>query len=1048
LELRLVGRFEVVRDGRALPLAEVGTRKARTLLKLLAASAPQPVPTDVLVEALWPQRAPSEPAGNLATLVSRLRGSLGASVVDGQRTGWALGPAVVVDVEAAAGLVSQAQADLPQGRPAVALAAASAALDRLERGTVLSDEPDAPWCEPVRSRVATLLRAARHLAAEAALAVADPGQAAAVAARAVGDDPYDEPAVRLLMAAARDAGEPSRALAAFERLRGTLADELGADPAPETRALHLAVLTEVAAAPMPAGGGVAAGPAGSPLPGREAESAELLGRWYEAVAGRPGLVLLAGEAGIGKTSLAGELAERAGASGGTVLAARCYDTERSLFLQPVVDAVRPQLLHTSPATLREVAGDRAPALALLVPEVAELLGPVPRDVRSPEAERRQAYDAVGVLLRRMAARAPVLLLLDDLHNAGLATVELLHLLARQATTERLLVVATVRSDEASEMLRLLADVAVRVDVGPLDAEAVGQLASAAGHPEMGPRIAARTGGHPLFVVEVLRALAAGDEGVPASLTATVLARVARLGPEIEELVHAAAVLGASFDPETVAGLLELSPPRAVRGCERLVEAGLAVVAGRSYEFANDLVQEVVYAATPEPTRYAYHRLAAGLLTARPEAAAQHAAACGEWDRAAQAWLAAAQDASARFAVADAERIVTLAVDAAGRADDPVLQAQALLARGREREVLGSYADSVEDHTRALALAQDTGQDRLAMLAHRELAGDAPIAMGRPLASCTPHLLTGLAIAEELGDKGFEADLLARLAVLSTNRLDFVQAREHGLRAVAAGRDADERALLAGLDGLKTTYAYLGDLGGLDEVVAEMEPLARRRGDLLLLQWVVFEHAFVPLAAGEWDAATARIEEALALCRRSGRLKYEGWYVAFLGWVARLAGRPADAVGQGRRSVEASGGGAHSWFTPTATAMYATTLLEQVGEPARPQAVRMLRSGLAAADRSGAESYRLRCLAPLAWATGRRELAEQADRMLADARLPEGNAWLLGVDAYVSLARAWVALDERERARAVLAPLVAAGGAMGWSAVLEVTGAPGLLAAVT
>jgi len=208
--------------------------------------------------------------------------------------------------------------------------------------------------------------------------------------------------------------------------------------------------------------------------------------------------------------------------------------------------------------------------------------------------------------------------------------------------------------------------------------------------------------------------------------------------------------------------------------------------------------------------------------------------------------------------------------------------------------------------------------------------------------------------------------------------------------------------------------------------------------------VVFENAFVPLAAADWEGAAAKVEEALALTRRSGRLKYEGWLLAHLGWIARLAGHTADAVGQGRRSVAAVPPDGHSWFGATANAMLATTLLG-TGAPAdRAEAVRLLRSGLAAADRSGAEGYRLRCMAPLAEATGSTDVLVQADRLLATARFPDGFAWLAGADAYLSLGRAWLAAGEPDRGAAVLTRLVDAADRAGWTACVRAAGALQLL----
>ena len=314
--------------------------------------------------------------------------------------------------------------------------------------------------------------------------------------------------------------------------------------------------------------------------------------------------MIVGEAGIGKTALAEFLAAEAADDGGTVLRTRCYETERSLFLQPIVEAIAPVVASASASTLRQMLGEHAPAAAGLLPEVAAILGPPPPGRGSMEMERRRAFEAVRAFLRGLAERNPVLVLVDDLQYAGQSTIELMHFLGREPPGARLLVVATVRAENDAQVGTALAPVARRVEVGPLSPEAVGQLARAAGQGELADRILERTRGHTLFVVEVLRALTSGDAGVPESLRTAVQARVRRAGAPVETLLRAAAVLGVTVDPLTLGGMLDLVPATALELCEAALEARLLVVSGRDYEFANDLIREVLYAGTPEPTRLA------------------------------------------------------------------------------------------------------------------------------------------------------------------------------------------------------------------------------------------------------------------------------------------------------------------------------------------------------------------------------------------------------------------------------------------------------------
>jgi DNA-binding SARP family transcriptional activator len=1037
LELRLAGAFGVIRDGRELADGEVGSRKSRTLLKLLAVERPGLVPVDRIIEVLWKGAPPAAAEQNVASLVSRLRGSLGAHVVQGGRQGYRLaaGEALSVDLDTAALLCDQAERKLTTAA-ALALAAAARAAELLAAGTAMSDEAYATWADPARVELNRLLRRARLTAAQAALATGDPALAARYAEAAMAADPLDEAAHRWYMSASAAAGEPARALTAYAALRERLGEELGAEPAPQTQEVHLAILREQQGVlpGQPPGEPAPARPpdpaaAGAVLADREPELAALRQAWGKAAAGEPSLIMIVGEAGIGKTTLAEALIGEASADGATVLRSRCYETERSLFLQPIVEAVTPAVARMQAAALAQVLGEQAQAAAALLPGVAALVGPPARGRGPAEMERRRAFEAVTALLRGLAAGNPVLLVVDDLQYAGQSTVELIHFLGRHFAGSRLLVVVTVRAEQEAEIGTALAPVAGRVEVGPLGPMGVEQLARAAGQGDLAGDIQRRTRGHTLFVVEVLRALAGGDPGVPQSLRGAVQARVQRAGAPVETMLRAASVAGAAVDPLALATLLDLPPTAALELCERALKARLLVVSGREYEFANDLIREVLYATTPVPTRLAYHRRAADLLTGQPESLARHAAAAGDWQRAGRAWLQAADDAMSRYSASDAVALATQALDAAAQAGDNEIRARALVLRGRAHDAAGDHADALADLTQGAAAARTAGDRRLEMLALRQLGGDVPVSRGLPIAYYASNLESGLRIAQSLGDRATEADLLSRLAVIEANRLRLGAALGYGVRAVSSARAAaDDQALGAALDGLKTAHLSLGDTHGLREVLAELTPLLHRLGDLFHLQWAEFESAFLAVAAADWDSATIAIEAAIDINRRGGYPQSAAWYTANLGWVARLRGRDADAVTLGRRAVSLATQHKHSWWRAAASAMLGDTLL-LAGDEAG--AVELFERGLAAAHEAGVEAYLLRCLAPLAAATGSPAVLAEAAGLLAAASIPDGGAWLLGAEPCISLARAWLGQDEPEACRQVLASLLAAAQREPW-----------------
>ncbi len=1123
IEVRLAGTFVVVRDGTPLADGEVGSRKARTLLKLLTVERPGLVPADRIIDVLWPGRPPAAAEQNVASLVSRLRGTLGPAVIGGTRRGYRLAGRehVEVDLDTAAracdlaerllgeagsggdvagadGAVDGTVDEATAGSAGQALAAAERALEMLAAGTALADEPYASWGDPARDELRELLRRARLAATEAALATGDARAAARHASAAMADDPLDEAAHRWFMSASATGGEPARALSAYAALSERLSEELGTGPATQTQQLHLAILggeqravpaeaaapvlaqppvgtaapgaavpgaaasgaaasgtaasgtaAPAVASPDTAGRGTASpathtpgaaplgpatpGPARLPvLAGRDAELAMLRAAWRAAAAGEPGLVMISGEAGIGKTTLAERLATEAETAGATVLRTRCYETERSLFLQPVVEALGPVLTAMTAAGLHALLGEHATAAAALLPGAAALLGPPPAWRGSPEIERRRAFEAVTALLAGLAATRPVLLLVDDLQYAGRSTVELVHYLRRHTPGCRLLTVVTVRAEQEQQVAAGLAALATRVEVGPLSAAAVGQLARRAGQGELAERILQRTGGHTLFVVEVLAALAAGDAGLPGSLRDAVRARLRHVGAAAETLLRAASVLGPAADPLTLASLLDLPPATAIELCELARQARLLVAKGADYEFANDLIQEALYATTPEPARLALHRRAADLLTGQPEALARHAAAAGDWRRAARAWLIAAEEAMRSFAVSDAVALADQALDAAGRGDDPEVAARVRLARGRAHEAAGAPAEALADFTAGQEQARVTGDRRLEMLLLRELGGDVPVSLGLQVSYCESRLADGLRIAEVLGDRVGEATLLARLAIVASNRLQLGAGLHYGLRAVAAGRAAgDEQALATGLDGLKTAYLNAGQAAELREVLAELDPLLRRLGDLFRLQWAVFESAFLDVAAADWDAAVSAIGSALKVNRRSGYPHLAVWYVAHLGWIAGLRGHDADAVRLGRQALGITQRHEHSWGYAVACATLGGTL-QATGD--RAAAISLFEQGLAVAEIDGSEAYLLRCVAPLAAITGSAELLGQAADLLTIANAGP-RAWILGDEAYLSVARAWLDRDEPERARAALASLLTVAEQVPWRATL-------------
>ncbi len=350
------------------------------------------------------------------------------------------------------------------------------------------------------------------------------------------------------------------------------------------------------------------------LLGRERELAAITDAWRGAVGGADaGVVLVVGEGGIGKTRLLDAVAEVVVAGGGHAVRGRCHPAERSLFLQPVVDALRPTLASLPTDALATVVRDHEAAWVTLLPDLGTVLRGAPAPPADHDLQRRATYDAVLAALQRLALARPTVLVLDDLQDAGAATVDLLGYLGRRLAGSRALVVGAVRSEDATVAERL-GDLARPVRVGPLPPDAVAALAAASGLADHGDQVMARTAGHTLSVVECLRALATGDAGVPASLSAAVLARVDRLGPDPRSVVEAAAVLRRRLDPRLLAGLTEQSEVATTRSARTSPAPACSRAAVRSTSSPTTCCRS---ACTPRCRSRSRSPTTAGPRTSRP-----------------------------------------------------------------------------------------------------------------------------------------------------------------------------------------------------------------------------------------------------------------------------------------------------------------------------------------------------------------------------------------------------------------------------------------------
>ena len=807
----------------------LGSRKARTLIKVLAVARGQPVPVPRLIDCLWPDRPPARPSQQLSVLVSRLRSVLGPQRIPRSDAGYQL-LADWIDLDMANHLATAASRRLTAQNYASARLAAEAAL-ALMRGELLADEPDSPWADDERAAVARLAVDVRRTAARAALAVGDYAAARDMSEAVVAIDSYDEGALQVLMAALAHSGQPGTALAVFARARKRLREDLGVDPSAATDAVHKAILQgkpipglaiAVVAKPGRAARAqitpAAAAPAAA-LAGRSAELAALDEVLKEVPAGGIKLVVVEGVSGIGKTRLVTHWAASARTSGTTVLQVACSHLDRTVPLHPLVAALD-QFVDGDRRRAHAVLGAH-PAYRTLVE--ASRSDPAPAIIAPAlnTSVRSRMFEVMLESFRHIGSSAPAALVLDDVHLAGDLTAAWLDFARSRPAGVALLIVVTQAPDS-----RVPSRIDHTISLGPLDVAAAGTIVG----PARAAELHALTGGNPLFLVQ----LAASDQrsGIPASIRQAVDARCAQLGAAAHTLRTAAAI-GPVVDADLLMEILGLHPADLFAHLEAGVRALFLDEGQGAFSFHHELVREALAAGLTSPWRGHVHRAAARLLEARqaqdPVQVAQHARLGGDVTQAVSTLQVAARTCVHRRDYAEAERLLTEALELEDSADSR-------LQRAEVRITMGHFARAAEDARAAMVRG----------------AGSAGMEMAAWCAYYLGDFTYALTLAEEGAELAESPGIRARCLVIAGRLLHadgHLQAAE--LRYSEAGRLADESGLttLASvwLAGLRCDQGRARDAlellrlppSGLDDsdqpLTARHRQLARARALMMLGQ---------------------------------------------------------------------------------------------------------------------------------------------------------------------------------------------------------------------
>src|SRR5262245_604151 len=728
----------------------------------------------------------------------------------------------------------------------------------------------------------------------------------------------------------------------------------------------------------------------TPLVGREHEVGLLRERWAQSQDGLGQVVLLSGEAGIGKSRLVRVLTERVVDEGASRLTLRCSPYHTTSAFYPVIEHLQ-RLLQwhrdASPearlATLEQALRTAGLPLAEVVPLLASLLSvPVPEQYPplafSPQHQKQKTQEALVAWLLAAAAQQPVLAVWEDLHWADPSTLELLGLLLDQVPTARLLLVLTARPDfrppwvprsyvTPLTLTRLtrpqIEDMVLQVTRGkPLPAEVLAQ-------------IVAKTDGIPLFVEELVKTiLEAGlvqeDAGryvltgplpslaIPATLQDALMARLDRLAV-VKDVAQLSAVLGREFAYELLRAVAPLDEALLQQALAQLVEAELLYQRGMppqaTYVFKHALIQDTAYQSLLKGTRQQYHQRIAQVLEQQfpetvemqPELLAQHYTEAGLMAQAIPYWQRAGQCASERSAH---------------------LEAISHLAKGLE--LLNTLPDTPEHRQQELGVQTTLGQ---VLSATKGLAA--------PEVAVAYHQTR--ALCQEVGETPQLFPVLQGLVPFYVNRGELQTARELEEQMMSLAQRGHDPAHLANAHIMLGGSAlfFLGELGAarthLEQGISntthwEIVRLAR----LAQILWYL----------GYPDQALQRSQEALTLARE--RAQPDRWLADALLFTAHLHESRREghiAYEQAEAALVLSREQGFAFRLAGATVRRGGALVEQgQGEAG----IEQIRQGIAAERATGSRtSTHLALLARACWHLGQRE---EGLRVVAEA-LVVGNS---------------------------------------------------------
>jgi len=624
LRVSLLGEQAITRDGRSV---RVRSSRGVALVAFLVVHAGVPQARERIAGLFWPESADGQALTNLRHELHYLRQVLAEepSLVVTSRdlcwrdTGTCRVDVRVFDVERKAAL-DAASADDGEG----VLVHAARAIGEYRGDFVPGGYED--WLLEARSELEGWYVEVCDLLCQVRAQRGDVAGAADAARRRIRVRPLEEGGYRTLMQLQADLGDRAGAVSTFHHCASVLERELGIVPDRATRQVFRRVL----ASDDPAGVTGAAiepavrrsGLAAARLVGRSGELGLLREAWEAAVAGRPGLAVVRGGAGVGKTRLVAETAEAARRRGAVVASSQCFGASSRVALAPVADWLRNPQVRSAAAALDEVWRAEVDRLVPAERRAERAGGPEAADGSGAMAGSWQRHRFFEGLARALlAVGRPMMLVLDNMQWCDQETLDFVAFCLGLARGTQILVAGTVREDQPDEDPGLAAwagamratGLLTEISVSPFEAADTAVLAAAiSGRPlaeAEGTMLQALTGGFPLYVIEAMRA-AADTGGAPQQgrdLSAVLRARIDQATAAARDVAGLAAAVGTDFTLELLTEASDLDTRAVVGAVDELWRRRIVREFGDGYDFSHELLRDAAYAQVSPPERWLLHR---------------------------------------------------------------------------------------------------------------------------------------------------------------------------------------------------------------------------------------------------------------------------------------------------------------------------------------------------------------------------------------------------------------------------------------------------------